>query len=1142
MNRIKHWATHPGLLVPVAALMIYTLLGFLVVPALVRHYTPKLAAEWLQRQASVGEVNFNPFRFTFEARNLALNEADGKPIFALGRLFLDFDPRSYFGQQAWVFADLRLEHPSVNLVLDRDGRPNLAKLVESLPKSPEPPPPDRHPPAFILKHFALHEGSLAFADLGKAPPLAASVEHLDWQLTDLSSLPDRYGNYRIEADLPDGGKLFWQGDVSLSPIASRGEVRLEAVPLASAWQFVKDRLKLAEPAGAIGLSTRYTFSYAKGRTDLALSDTACKLAGLRLARAEAKDPLLNLEEIGFERASFDLAGRTIRVPTAFVRKGTIAAAMDAGGELDWLALTQPEPQNASPKITTSPNFQPAPVQPWKLAVDSFEITNIGLRYADASRGAPWVVSVADFGIKLGAQAEVGAGAPKAQVDNLALHVNGLALDRAGRAERLFGWDSLSVEGGRLDLEKQEVAIQRAAIQGGSAALTRQANGTLHPLELFAAKHGEAPLPSPPPAASSGNANATAPAWKFALDEFVLRGFAFGFTDQNWAPPLAYNLDDIQVSVQNIGNDGKTPLVFDTGLKIRQGGNLRVVGSAAPGGDAAKFKLKLDRCELPPLQPVLARFVALTLESAALSTDLAVDFKAGEPQPSVKVNGGAKLTGLSLKEATSGKRFLAWKTLAIDGIDLSLTPDRLKLKEVRIVGPDAVIAIAKDKSTNIGAIVKPPKPAPPPPPAAAKTKTPPSAKPQPFPVKVGRVVVEKGLIDFSDMSLVLPFATHIHDFEGAVAGFSLAPSDRATLKFQGRVDDYGEVKVDGSLNPLNIGDYSNIQVVFGNIAMDSLSPYSATFAGRKIEAGKLNLDIAYQIAQRRLQSENKVVLKDFKLGAAVASPNAVSLPLDLAVALLTDGEGKIKAAVPITGSLDDPRFAYGQLVWEAFTTLITKVVAAPFNAIGSLLGGPDEKLDTVLFEAGKDAIPPPEREKLGKLAQALAQRPRLKLTVHGGDDPKTDGLALKSRQLRAALAAQLDVRLAPGEEPDAVAYENADAQRALEKLAAERAGPGALAAVAGEYLKATGRPAQRVGILGASATPDFYERLFQYLVDKTPLPDAELAALAERRGKAVVAELTAGGKVERSRMAAGPVETSPADSGGKVPVRLELGAE
>jgi hypothetical protein len=76
---------------------------------------------------------------------------------------------------------------------------------------------------------------------------------------------------------------------------------------------------------------------------------------------------------------------------------------------------------------------------------------------------------------------------------------------------------------------------------------------------------------------------------------------------------------------------------------------------------------------------------------------------------------------------------------------------------------------------------------------------------------------------------------------------------------------------------------------------------------------------------------------------------------------------------------------------------------------------------------------------------------------------------------------------------------------------------------------------------ASPTPDFYERLFQALVDNAALSQAELDALADQRGSAIYAELTQKSRLDRARVALAKPEKAEGKDGNAT-VKLELGAK
>jgi len=580
----------------------------------------------------------------------------------------------------------------------------------------------------------------------------------------------------------------------------------------------------------------------------------------------------------------------------------------------------------------------------------------------------------------------------------------------------------------------------------------------------------------------------------------------------------------------------------------QGGRFTARGRIAPDGSTADATLTLTQLALTPAQPYVAQSAAVVLRSGDVSTAGKLTYKAGTKGPSVTYTGTADIDRLVVMEAEITDPVLAWKSLHAETIRFGLGPDQLEIDEIRVTDLDGRLVIFQDKTMNLTRLMK--QPATPPTAAPAPSALPTTAagrEPSPaFPVTIRRVRLDNSSMNFADLSLVLPFATRIHALNGVIAGLGSDPDGRATVKLDGQVDEFGQVKVDGSMAALQPKVFTDIGVVFRNVPMSSLSPYSATFAGRRIVAGTMNVDLQYKIDHSELLGDNKVVLQRLKLGERVESPGAMKLPLDLAIAILSDSEGRIDIAMPVRGNVDHPEFSYGHVIWQALVTVITKVATAPFRALGSLFGGGGEKLEAIAFEPGRDVVLPPEREKLNRVGEVLGKRPQLKLTVHGGYDAKLDGEALRALHVRQDLAKRLEVKLKPGEDPGPVAFDDAKTQRALEAMLRERGGDKAVDEAIARYEKSSGKKADRanavLALVGRGAGDRaLYEAVYRQLVETAPLADSELTALAQRRGEAAVRALNEGASAAATRVEAGATEAAGGAERKGVPSRLELGA-
>ena len=1096
----------------------YALTGFVLVPYLVSRYLPAYAAEQLHRQASIGKVRFNPFQLTFEANDLALKEADGRPIAGFKRLLIDFEIDSLF-RRTWTFDHILLEQPSVLLEIGADRRMNLAALADSFPKSEEPPAPASPPPPVLFRHIVLSGGHFTFNDLSHSTPASATLEPLDLELRELSTLPERQGPYTLRAELGGGGKLAWNGQISLRPLNAAGRFELTGLDSARVWRFLRDRVNLAEPQGTVDLKANYRFALGDGPPRIALEDIGVTVGKLSLKPADAAEPILALDALRLDAGRFDFNARELSVGTVEIGPGQVRVDVDESGALNWQKLTR-----ASPAPASAPEPAAAePAQRWKVSLPSVRIDRVGLRYQDASRAKPVALDVGAIDLGFGATLETRAEGLGGAVRDGTLNLTNVAASEvAGRAP-LLELERLAISGLGVDLGARDVRLGRILLAGGGARVTREKDGRIGLLDFISPQHRETLKREV--AKVQAEAQAEGNPWLLGLDLLALDQFTLAVADQGIEPATMLDVIVKHLALSDIHTDGKTPMGFQAALAVKQGGSIDAEGRIGANAQKIDGALKVVELSLMPIEAYVARFTTLKLASGHVSTAGKWTYEQGESGPSVGYDGTFGIGNLMLKEAGSGERFLAWRSLDAGGFKFGLAPDRLNIAEVRVREPGAKIVVFEDRSVNLGKVLKQEKSVPPNDPGApVKPGKTPAGKTSgaAFPVNIERVRIEKGEVDFADLSLVIPFATRIREFNGSVNGISSVPSSRAKVQLEGRVEDYGLARVYGSLQPLQPKQFTDITVVFRNVPMKPLTPYSATFAGRKIASGSLNLELQYKIDNSQLAGENKVVLEKFTLGDRVESPKAINQPLDLAIALLTDAQGKIDVAVPVQGDLNNPRFRYGEVIWQAIVNVIKNTVTAPFRALGKVFGGDTETLSAVVFEPGSDQLLPPEQGKLAKLAEGLKQRLQLKLQVQGKFDGKLDGGAMRSKRVRQALATALGVELAPGEDPGPVAYDNARTQRALETLLEARAGSKAVAEFETAREKSTGAKATRVNpalALVGRASPDsaFYQALFERLVELEPLAEAELVSLAQNRTKAIVSALSGFG-IESARIA------------------------
>jgi len=1102
-------------LIVAATLLLYTLAGFLLAPYLVGRYVPRLAAEKLDRTASIGKVRINPFVLTFEANDVRLAERDGSPIASFGRLFVDFEVSSLF-RWAWTFRDLRLEKPEANAVIAPDGTLNFARLLPRKPDSPEPEPEkEARPPRLILQHIQISAGRITLTDQRQSEPATVTLTPLDIDLSDITTLPERRGPYSLAATTADGGSLASTGELALHPLHSSGRLSFGGIRLSRLWEFARDRLTIAPPAGTLSVEADYTLDLAGPRPQLTLENAALRLADLAFRLPQAEKPFFELQRLESSGGRFDLDARRLEVGKLTASRGAAAAAVEPDGTLDLRRIVLSGPPGEAPA-------EPAPAvadRPWTLGVGAIEIKEMALAYRDASRTPAFAADIEAFGTWLALTGRFGAGAPDVRLEQIAAELANVRVAAEG-SDPALRVDRLTLAGGEFDLNRRAFTAVRIGLAGGEIDLVRDREGDINLALLLAPPDAGAVRHSAQESAQEGSP------WQFASQTIDLSGFTVALRDQTVKPEGALvTLDTLNVTLTGV--DGNSPTAFAVDLEVRQGGTVTVQGSADPSKKTVDAEVRVVDLALPPFQPYLDPVVRLNLDSGTFSTNGRLAYGPGAEKGELAYDGGFDLANLVLTEPGVKETFLGWRHLQTSQLKFRLQPDRVEIDELNLIRAVGKLIIAKDQSINVASVFKKPEREAPPP-AAAKDS------PGTFPVKIRKIRVQEGDLTFADLSMIIPFATQIHRLTGVVIGTSSAKDARAQIDLNGQVDDYGTARIGGEMNIFDPKGFTDVEMRFENLEMANLTPYSGQFAGRKIDSGKLSLKLDYQIDNSRLLGENQIVVDRLKLGERVESPKAVNLPLDLAIALLEDRNGVIDIGLPVKGDLANPEFSVGHLVWKAFVNLITKIVTSPFRALGGLLGGETENLDIVAFEPGKSEVPPPEAEKLQQLAQAMEKRPQLKLVVQGRFSPQHDSEALQNLALRRALATLAgDRELAPEEDPGPVDYSDPTTQRRLEKMFRERFGHHAL-----KDFMAGLEPPPGKAPAGQEAAPDpglVSKALFTRLAAAETLPENALPALAAARAEAIVASLTTAGGIAAARV----TTKSPEPAGDEAPVTSKL---
>ncbi|MGV8866611.1 MAG: DUF748 domain-containing protein [Janthinobacterium svalbardensis] len=1141
-KRWQRWALGTG-----CALAAYSAAGFWLVPYVIKNQLPKFAEKELARQASIADVRFNPFTLRLEAEQIAFTEAasaDGKggtsgaPLLSIGALAVQLEWKSIV-RRAWSLAEIRITAPQTHLTITPEGKFNLAEVLATWQRN-HPEKSDGGMPRLVIAHFALEQGKVDWQD--QKAGYADNFTPINFTLDNISTLPDANGSYSLSADAARGGELHWRGTASLSPIRGEGELILNDASLPGLAAYLKAYTRATVTSGKLSARLPYAFSYADGTLQATVKGAGLALRDLALVQGDVKgkgEPFTSLSTLGIAGVNVDLARQNVTVDKINLYGGKVAVRRNAKGEIDVANLMLPG--NPAPAASAAP----AKPGKWNVDLKQVALANVDVSAIDETVSPALQLSAKQLQLQLQLGLQQGPAGMATVIDGAHVSLADLAMQRG--AHTPFKLAQLGFTDGKIDLAAHTVHLGAVTASGAQIDLARN-------------RQGEFAIAQKLPVFASGKADSAKDApftpWSTKVDKVELSKFGARFDDAGTG--IKGTLQDASLSLHNVSNDMKQALPFELGVGLHEGGLLTAKGKFVPGTGAVDAQLNLQQLALAPVQPLLAQHVKLKLAGGTLSGSGRLTTGGGAPKaPKVRYEGGVDIAGLVLNE-TDGKRFASWKSVRADKLTASVGPDFVDIPELRVIEPNAQLIIENDRSLNAQRLlVKAPEPVTAPAVAPVADAT--------FPVRVRRVRLQNAKLDFADLSLRPQFAAKIYELNGVVTGLSTKRDARSQIELDGRIDEFGLARVRGQLNPFAPTDNTDLNVVFKNVDMVSASPYTMKFAGYKVAEGKISLDLQYKVRNRQLDGTNQIVLDKLTLGERIDSPDALKLSLELALAILKDSDGRIDLGLPVSGDMNDPQFSYGALIWKAVGNVLTKIVTAPFRALGNLLGISADKLESIDFDAGSAVLLPPEREKLKQVAQILAKREQLKLAVPG-QYSDTDGAALRAQAVRRAVAAKAGIKLEAGEEPGPLNLGERKIRGALrdlygerfgkaeldkQKKAAESAVPATAAAAAASASASAPATAkipvlQRLGKLiegepQVADTGTFYNGLREQLEAKQALPADALSKLGTQRSAAILAALQQDG-TPAARVSAGAPEKTEAAPGKLVGLKLGLAAQ
>ena len=941
-------------------LAIYTTIGFKVVPDIIKDQLVKNLDENLTLKTTIEKVEFNPFSLNTKIHNFKLGDEKETVIsFEMLNANIAF-LRSIFELHASI-EEVQLKKLFVNVVQEKDGSINLSKLLKPSDTKVEEKSKDTSSSdiKFLVSKILLQNTNINFTKKNENKPYKLAIKDLNYSLYDLGTYKDALSSNDLNLKINEHTNLNITGAFKLQPFNMYGKAKISDLRVKEFTDYENQlfNFDISENAN-INLNFDYNIDL-KDKTDVKLTSTLFELNNIALN--QNKNTIAKLDKLNIQKFLFDLSSQKIELDSTDINKLTINMIQDKDG-INFANLI-----NSSNEVKTEVKEKEknSDSKPWIINLKNTKLNTSDFVFDDRINSL--LVQTKNFNTNMN---NLNINGSDINLDSIAL-INPKISFNDNKNALAINTKNTNIKVNDLNIKNSIVSIKNIDIKDDNINLDEnksKMNISIDKTNLLV---------------NSLKINGS----KIDISNSKLKTSKINFKDLNTKLNINTTNSNLDVNTLNINGSKidisainlNAPLIAldDSVNKMNIDIKNSIVDLKSFGLNSSDILIKTIKLSKPNIT-----LVDKTNNISLKTNDLEILANSLSQKKDTLSLGSLRILepNVEFLNTQDGTKILA-NNLDLSVTKLSNSSKGIKVDRAALNKPVISVILPKQNNSKKKTSVA----------KKENNKNDDSSKTK---LDIGPLKIINATLNFEDKNLPVPFKTTVTKLNGKVSEFKNTISSSTKLELDGIVDKYGTTKITGIVNPSSIKILTDINMIFKNIAMQNFTPYTAKFIGRELDSGKLDLDLKYNIEKSNLEAKNSVTINKLKLGEKVQSPDAVSLPLELAIALLEDSSGVIDLNLPISGNIDDPQFSIAPIVFKAFVNLITKAITSPFSLLGSIFGFDENEIKNINFEFGEDKVTPIQKETLDKISKILTKRPNLALKLIPSYDEQKDLEALQ----------------------------------------------------------------------------------------------------------------------------------------------------
>ena len=321
-----------------------------------------------------------------------------------------------------------------------------------------------------------------------------------------------------------------------------------------------------------------------------------------------------------------------------------------------------------------------------------------------------------------------------------------------------------------------------------------------------------------------------------IDDIRVVTGLFTFDDISGARPAHSSMDDITVEVKNLylatGDNKLNPISLQAAMP--SGGQLSLKGDYRADPLKVDVDVQASDIHLETLKDFVSNQVPVLLNNGRLSLQANISLEMAKELQMLVKHSELSVTDLALDDGTLAPPLLRGKELQLQGIEMNLAKRRFRIEGISLDGfstdqwldaegrPRIQPLLVQRKSEAAGTAM---------PAAGADTN--------PWDFSIGKLSLQHARIGFTDRRHGLNAHQEIHDLNVSLRDIRLDKGAKVPLQLSAKLNDAGNLKVDGRMIPAPFSLALNYQLQA--LALSPFNPYVEQLSWLHLQRGSLNAD-------------------------------------------------------------------------------------------------------------------------------------------------------------------------------------------------------------------------------------------------------------------------------------------------------------